>query len=169
MVLRKRTRNGELAGNHSSPDQPQMSMSQQANPLPSVEDMPPPKRTRTNPPRSVRTTISQLPAKTTKAPAVKKTRASRAKKSRQPTTSAVPEAGASQIAAPPPKKGRKKAAPAADASGSQPEKRGADFRPNCPQNILDRQERVMTQRCVHTSHFGTLLSTLVNESYLGSS
>ena len=161
MVLRKRTRNDELA-DHSSPDQPRMSMSQQANSLPSVEDIPPPKRTRTNPPRSARATIS----KTTKAPAVKKKRASRAKKSSapsQPTTSAVPEAGPSP---PPPKKGRKKADPAADANGSQPEKRGAVFKSKCPQNILDRQARVMTQRCVHTSRFGTLSSTLVNESYL---
>jgi len=113
------------------------------------------KGTRANPRRSSRVaTSSELPAKMPKPPAAKKARVSRAKQvpvSSQPTASlllpVIPEAGSSQVAAPqPPKRGRKKADPAADASGSQPEKRGAVFKSNCPQNILDRVERVMTQR-----------------------
>ncbi|KAF8801681.1 hypothetical protein BYT27DRAFT_7235662 [Phlegmacium glaucopus] len=154
MVLSKRKRNDDfVVRNPPLPDQPQMSMSQQADPLPSVppEVIPPTKKTRTNPPRSSKVATSELPAKTPKRPTVKKARASRAKQvsaPSQPATSAavMPEAGPSQTATPPPKKRQKKAAPAADASGSEPEKRGAVFKSKCPQNILDRVERVMTQR-----------------------
>ncbi|KAJ7494832.1 hypothetical protein B0H11DRAFT_2003546 [Mycena galericulata] len=53
-----------------------------------------------------------------------------------------PEASSSQTA-PPAKKTRKKAS---DATAAPPEKRGAVFKKKCPQNILDRVERVMTQR-----------------------
>lgn len=152
MVLSKRKRDESVVAN-PLPDQSQMSM--QADP----SMMPPDasKRTRTNPRRSSRVAAtSELPAKTPKPSAAKKARVSRAKQlsaPSQPTTQVlpvVPEAGSSQIAAPPPpKRGRKKAAPAAeDASGSQTEKRGAVFKSKCPQNILDRVERVMTQRCV---------------------
>ena len=106
------------------------------------------KRTRVNPKRSSRAaaTTSEPPDKMPKRPAAKKARVRRAKEQSVPVMS---EAGPSQIAAPPPpKRRRKKAAPAEDASGSQPEKRGAVFKQSCPQNILDRVERVMTQRCV---------------------
>ena len=144
-MVSKRKRNGEV----SLPNQPQMSMNQQ----PDMSPPEPVKKTRTNPPRSAKatSTASELRAK---APAVKKSRASRAKKPSaptQPTTSTVPavsEAGPSQPAAPPTKKGRKKAVSAADTSGSQTEKRGAVFKSSCPQNIFDRVERVMAQRCV---------------------
>ena len=138
----KRKHNGDV----SNPDQSQMSMGQQVDP-----SMMPPntsKRTRVNPQRSARAAAaSELPAKMPKPPAAKRARVSRAKQvSSQSTTAVLPEAGSSQTAPPPPKRGRKKAAPAADASGSQPEKRGAVFKSQCPQNILDRVERVMTQR-----------------------
>lgn len=172
MVLRKRQRNGEfIAWNPPTPDQPQMSMSQPADSLLSVppEIVPPTKKTRTTR-SSSKATTSELPAKTPKLPAVKKARASRAKQapatsqSATPPVAVTPEAGPSQTAAPPPKKGRKKAAPAADsnASHAQPEKRGAVFKPHCPQNILDRVERVMTQRCVLTSRFRSLLHLLTD-------
>jgi hypothetical protein len=161
MVLSKRKRNGQFdVSDPSSLDQSQMSMGQQADP----SMMPPDtsKRTRTNPQRSSRAATaaaaaSEPPAKMPKPPAAKKARVSRAKQPpvrNQPTTSVLPvmpEAGPSQTAAPPPpptKRGRKKADPAEDASGSQPEKRGAVFKAKCPQNILDRVERVMTQRQV---------------------
>lgn len=49
---------------------------------------------------------------------------------------------------PPLKKLRKKA----DPNAPQPEKRAAIFKKKCPQNILDRVERVMTQRRVVISH-----------------
>lgn len=52
--------------------------------------------------------------------------------------------------APPAKRGRGGRKKAADAGSPapKPEKRGAIFKKKCPQNILDRVERVMTQRCV---------------------
>jgi hypothetical protein len=43
---------------------------------------------------------------------------------------------------PPLKKSRKKA----DPNAPQVEKRGAIFKKKCPQNILERVERVMSQR-----------------------
>ena len=151
MVLSKRNRNGEFIA-WNPPGQPQMSMSQQPEPSSSSmpPDMLPTKRTRTNPPRSSKAIASEFSDKSPKPPVVKKARASRAKRSSAPSqpapaVSVMPEAGPSE---PPPKKGRKKAAPVADASGSEPEKRGAIFKPKCPQNILDRVERVMTQRRV---------------------
>lgn len=45
---------------------------------------------------------------------------------------------------PKPKRQRK----AKDLDAPAPEKRGAVFKKKCPQNILDRVERVMSQRCV---------------------
>ncbi|TFK33867.1 hypothetical protein BDQ12DRAFT_690526 [Crucibulum laeve] len=44
------------------------------------------------------------------------------------------------------KPGKKKAAAESPAPAGQPEKRLAQFKPKCPQNILDRVERVMSQR-----------------------
>lgn len=165
MVLSKRKRNGEfVVCNPSLQDQPQMSMSQQSDPLPSVlpeVGMPPTKKTRTNPTRSAKATNSEL-LSNPKPPATKKKRAPRAKQPSASTQRVMGEAGPSQTAAPPPKKGRKKAAPAADSSESQPEKRGAILRTKCPQNILDRVERVMTQRYVVTSHFTIPLHFLMN-------
>ena len=154
MVLSKRKRSGESAVSNASSQDQQMSMCQEADPSMMPPDVS--KRTRANPRRSSRAAAaSEPPAKLPKPPAAKKARVSRAKKlsvPSQPTTevlSVMPEAGSSQAAAPPPRKrGRKKADPAADADGSQPEKRGAVFKSKCPQNILDRVERVMTQRCV---------------------
>ena len=153
MVLSKRKRNGEFVVSDTSPNQSQMSMPQQADPSMMPPDT---SRTRVNPRRSSRVAASsELPAKLPKPPAAKKARVSRAKQvsvPSQPTTSVLPvmpEAGSSEAAGPPPpKRGRKKADPAAEASGSQPEKRGAVYKAKCPQNILDRVERVMTQRCV---------------------
>ncbi len=57
---------------------------------------------------------------------------------------------------PPAKRGRGGRKKAADAGppAPKPEKRGAIFKKKCPQNILDRVERVMTQRYVEE----TLLS-----------
>ena len=166
MVLRKRKRNEDVVASDTPPDQSQMSMGQ-ADPSTMPSDTS--KRTRVNPRRSARVTASsELPDKTPKPPAAKKARVSRAKQvPSQPTTSVlpeIPEAGSSQTAAPPPaKRGRKKADPAAVASGSQPEKRGAVFKANCPQNILDRVERVMTQRCVVVIDITRYNS---NESYI---
>lgn len=158
MVLSKRQRNGEFVVlTPSSMDHPQMTMSQQEGP-PSMtlpDAMPPAKRTRKHPPRSSKAAAtSEPPAKT---PPAKKGRASRAKNVSAPPPATppvpvMPEAGPSQTA-PLPKRGRKKAAAGADASGSGPEKRGAVFKPKCPQNILDRVQRVMTQRWPPWSSF----------------
>lgn len=53
---------------------------------------------------------------------------------------------ATNLDAPPPaKKQRKKKA---DPNAPVPEKRGAMFKKACPKNVLDRVDRVMSQRCV---------------------
>jgi hypothetical protein len=132
------------------------------------EQEPAVKRTRTNPPRSARTAVAaqitmSVPSDT--APP-KKTRAPRKKKVADPAEAVsvpMPQAGPSQQAVPiqqagpsqqagpgpsrppaPVKRGRKKKVD--DGGQSEPEKRKAQFKPRCPQNILDRVERVMTQR-----------------------
>lgn len=123
------------------------------------------KKTRANPARASRSKTSQSVMSEPKPAPAKKPRAPRTKKAAATTqsdpasasasSSTMPLAGPSQPAASssvpaPSKKGRgkKKADPNEDngASGSQPEKRGAVFKPKCPQNIMDRVHRVMTQR-----------------------
>ncbi|KAF8902798.1 hypothetical protein CPB84DRAFT_1775471 [Gymnopilus junonius] len=115
---------------------------------------PAPKKTRSNPARASRSKAAQSLADEPKTAPVKKPRAPRTKKAA--TASEVePLAGPSQptasSSAPAPSKkgrGKKKADPddEAGSSSSQPEKRGAVFKPQCPQNIQDRVYRVMTQR-----------------------
>ncbi|PPQ64818.1 hypothetical protein CVT26_002650 [Gymnopilus dilepis] len=125
------------------------------------------KKTRSNPTRASRSKTTQAAGTFESVPvATKKPRASRAKKASasaaaefEPTgvgsSSAVPLAGPSQpsVSAPAPSKrgkgkGKKKADPDDDDAGpsGSPEKRGAVFKPKCPQNIMERVHRVMTQR-----------------------
>ena len=126
------------------------------------------KKTRSNPTRASRSKTTQAAGTFESVPvATKKPRASSAKKASasaaaefEPTgvgsSSAVPLAGPSQpsVSAPAPSKrgkgkGKKKADPDDDAGPSgSPEKRGAVFKPKCPQNIMERVHRVMTQRYV---------------------
>lgn len=108
------------------------------------------KKTRTNPPRTARMTHAAQTATSSSSEVVlpKKTRATRKKKVVDPDE-ATPEAGPSmQQAGPsqpaPAKRVRKKKV--TDDPQSEPEKRKAIFKPRCPQNILERVERVMTQR-----------------------
>jgi hypothetical protein len=66
------------------------------------------------------------------------------------STPSYPIASSSQSSVPskptPAKKTRHKAGNPDDPPPAPPEKRGAMFKKRCPQNILDRVERVMTQR-----------------------
>ena len=112
------------------------------------------KRTRTNPPRSARAAaveqVYMIPSGSGSA-LPKKTRAPRKKKivadpveAAPVQSSSVSQQGPCQPSAPP-KRRRKMAMDNGDGQ-SQPEKRKAQFKPRCPQNILDRVERVMTQR-----------------------
>jgi hypothetical protein len=112
-----------------------------------------PKKTRTNPPRTKAARVSTTDV-STDGPAAKKPRAPRKKKSTAiaaqpesatPGASTQPQADSSRPSAPA-KRGRKKKV--ADDEQSGPEKRQAQFRSECPQNILDRYERCMAQRCV---------------------
>ena len=107
------------------------------------------KKLRVNPPRSARTAPIVETSMSIPPTAVlpKKTRVPRKKKADpvEPTPdsgSSMPLAGPSQPTAPA-KRGRKKKV---TDDQSEPEKRKAQFKPRCPQNILDRVERVMTQR-----------------------
>ncbi len=113
---------------------------------------PPPKKTRTNPPRTKAARVSTTdvstdgPAKKPRAPRKKKATAIAA----QPETATAgpsnqPQAD-SNLPSAPAKRGRKKKV--ADDEQPGPEKRQAQFRSKCPQNILDRYERGMAQRCV---------------------
>jgi len=114
----------------------------------------PSKKTRTNPPRTKAARVSYTDV-STDGPTTKKPRAPRKKKSTaiaaQPETVATagpstqPQADSSRPSAPA-KRGRKKKV--ADDEQTGPEKRQAQFRSNCPQNIRDRYERGMAQRCV---------------------
>lgn len=62
----------------------------------------------------------------------------------QPSQSQAQPQAQGQLAPPPPaKKQRKKKT---DANEPPPEKRGAMFKKKCPQNILDRVDRVMSKR-----------------------
>jgi hypothetical protein len=108
------------------------------------------KRTRTNPPRSARAVYAAQATMSVPSDISlpKKMRAPRTKKAADPveatlaTSSSMPQPSSSQPAANA-ERGRKKKV--AD-DQSEPEKRKAQFKPRCPQNILDRVERVMTQR-----------------------
>jgi len=140
MVL-KRKRGDEFVPVHGGQDlQPLPATSEQESGA---------KKLRVNPPRSARMALvaeTSMSIPTTDLP--KKTRAPRKKKaavSIEPTPdsgSSMPQAGPSQPTAPA-KRGRKKKV---TDDGSEPEKRKAQFKPKCPQNILDRVGRVMTQR-----------------------
>ncbi|KAF9002785.1 hypothetical protein BDQ17DRAFT_1356812 [Cyathus striatus] len=105
-------------------------------------DEPPAKRTRTRTgtisrPRKATTATTTTNAKGKgKAKAVSPPAATSSTLAAGPSTSAVP-------ASPPAKRSRKKAK---DVDSGQPEKRLAMFKPKCPQNIMDRVHRVMTQR-----------------------
>ncbi|KAG5721385.1 Mitogen-activated protein kinase kinase kinase 1 [Termitomyces sp. T112] len=137
MVLRKRKRDGEFitstpAGQASMPS--------------TVSELPPVKKTRTKstktssmnasssrpaPTASCDTPEARLPLRTDTLPVV----------SYVPSTAPdSPEAGPSQ----PRKAARKRKK--ADPDDPPPEKRGATFKKSCPQNILDRVKRVMSQR-----------------------
>ncbi|KAF8967348.1 hypothetical protein BDZ97DRAFT_1656498 [Flammula alnicola] len=117
----------------------------------------PSKKARVNPPQTSWSATSEPLSSPLKPPAAKKPRAPRGKRASTasqpapaPAASSSYQAGPSQQSvSAPAKRGRKKAAAGSEPSGSQaenPEKRGAMFKPRCPQNILDRVERVMTQR-----------------------
>jgi hypothetical protein len=67
----------------------------------------------------------------------------------------VLEASGSAISSPPTKKSRRKKDPNDD--DSKPEKRLAKFKPKCPQNILERVDRVMSQRYAFQKHFESLV------------
>ena len=70
------------------------------------------------------------------------------------------QAGSSQPSvSAPAKRGRKKKA-VADSDEPEPEKRRARFKPSCPQNIMDRVERVRSQRCVE--FISELISALID-------
>ena len=167
MVLSKRKRDGEFII-WTPPSQ--ASSSNQANagqqvqqPVMAEPSTPPTKRTRVNPPRSIRrtTTVEGSPPPPKPAPKAKKPRAPRGKKAAVAAPEPIPilpstvaaQAGPSSSQLPPPaparkaRKGKQKADPNAEPEG-QPEKRQAQFKPRCPQNILDRVQRVMTQRFV---------------------
>ena len=76
--------------------------------------------------------------------------------------SVYPQAGSSQPSvSAPAKRGRKKKA-VADSDEPEPEKRRARFKPSCPQNIMDRVERVRSQRCVE--FVSELITALINSS-----
>jgi hypothetical protein len=162
MVLSKRRRDGQfIVWTPSS----QAETSNQANLAQQqpVVDEPPAKRTRVNPSRPARypTTTEGSPPPPKAAPKAKKPRAPRGKKAAAapapeptpPPPVAIPQVGPSSSQLPPPaparkaRKGKQKADPNAEPEG-QPEKRQAQFKPRCPQNILDRVQRVMTQRYV---------------------
>jgi hypothetical protein len=176
MVLSKRKRDGDFViwtppSQTSTSNHAQVVQGQAAVTEPST---PPAKKTRLNPPRSTRsatvsTTAEALPPPPKPAAKAKKPRAPRGKKAQAAAASApapertlpppatysyIPQAGPSSSQLPPtataPKarKRKQKADPNAEPSGSQPEKRQAQFKPRCPQNILDRVQRVMTQRFV---------------------
>ena len=160
MVLSKRRRDGEFIA-WTPPSQ--AGTSNQANMVQQQPVMgePPAKRARVNPPRSTRHATAEDPSPPPKAaPKSKKPRAPRGKKAAAaalepalPPLVSTPQAGPSSTQLPPPapatksRKGKQKADPNAEPEG-QPEKRQAQFKPRCPQNILDRVQRVMTQRFV---------------------
>ena len=104
------------------------------------------KKTRTNPPRMVRMAPTAQTAASSEIASPKRARVTRKRKVAQASPEpgpSIPQAGSSQPTAPA-KRGRKKKV--TDDTQSGPEKRKAIFRPQCPQNILERVERVMTQR-----------------------
>ncbi|KAJ3507230.1 hypothetical protein NLJ89_g6425 [Agrocybe chaxingu] len=155
MVLKRKRGDDFVPWTSSSQEQAQTS----AQTVVSATDpvLPPEKRIRSNPPRSTRSKPSEsaaVRAQKAKAAPPKKPRAPRTKKApvAVPPPTAVAGPSSSQPAAPTPtpapaKRGRKKAA-SSEPSGSQPkpEKRLAQFKPQCPQNILDRLARVRSQR-----------------------
>lgn len=161
MVLSKRTRDGDFIV-WTPPSQAEASNQGNTAQQQPVMSEPPAKRTRVNPPRSTRySTAEDSPPPPKAASKAKKLRAPRGKKATAapalepvlPPPVAIPQAGPSSSQLPPPvpvrkaRKGKQKADPNAEAEG-QPEKRQAQFKPRCPQNILDRVQRVMTQRYV---------------------
>ena len=66
------------------------------------------------------------------------------------TSAAGPSSGdVIDLTTPPkPKAKRQRKAKDPDAPADQPEKRGAIFKKKCPKNILERVDRVISQRCV---------------------
>jgi hypothetical protein len=161
MVLSKRTRDGDFIV-WTPPSQAETSNQGNTVQQQPVMSEPPAKRTRVNPPRSTRyATAEDSPPPPKAASKGKKPRAPRGKKAAAapalepalPPPVAASQAGPSSSQFPPPapvrkaRKGKQKADPNAEAEG-QPEKRQAQFKPRCPQNILDRVQRVMTQRFV---------------------
>ncbi len=80
-------------------------------------------------------------------PLPKKSRGPRKKKVDAPVaSSSTAVAGPSQPSAPAKKGRKKKVANDINDDQPEPEKRKAQFKPKCPQNILERVERVMSQR-----------------------
>ncbi|KAJ7852789.1 hypothetical protein B0H14DRAFT_2508875 [Mycena olivaceomarginata] len=139
MVLEKRKRDGgfepwQSAGSSNSypASTPTASSSQiQANPDP-IDGLPPAKKQRQEPIPSPQSTPS------------------------------YPIASSSQSSVPskptPAKKTRRKAGNPDDPPPAPPEKRGAMFKTKCPQNILDRVQRVMTQRWDFYSNVASMCS-----------
>lgn len=114
---------------------------------------PPLKKTRTNPPRhkAARVTTDAWADR----PAAKKTRAPRRKKAAtvaaqsEPATAVAGPSTQQQVDSSRPstaKRGRKKKV--VNDGQPEPEKRQAQFKSKCTQNIQDRYERVMTQRYI---------------------
>ncbi|KAF8958058.1 hypothetical protein BDZ97DRAFT_1843889 [Flammula alnicola] len=152
MVLSKRKADGEFVvwrpsqAPSSSPGRPVS----EADVMSGALDWPSPsKKARVNPPQTSWSATSEPLSSPLKPPAAKKPRAPRGKRASTASQPAPAPAASSSYQAGPSQQGRKKAAAGSEPSGSQaenPEKRGAMFKPRCPQNILDRVERVMTQR-----------------------
>ncbi|KAJ7108948.1 hypothetical protein C8R43DRAFT_1043599 [Mycena crocata] len=127
MVLQKRKRDGEFEAWHSASDPASSSPPKPANPAPTasssraeveIPDGPPPsKKPRQGPVHAAKATPKVL--------------------------NDPPAASSSQKSTPAAKKGRRKAG---DPPGVSVEKREAKFKSKCPGNIMERVERVMTQR-----------------------
>ncbi|KAJ7082650.1 hypothetical protein B0H15DRAFT_852239 [Mycena belliarum] len=135
MVLQKRQRDGGFepwipAGSPSNSTPTALSSRIQAND--DADELPPKKKSRLS-------TVPLTPIPAT--PAKRKTPASP-----QIALSSSSQAHLESNSTPPDQKGRKKVVETAAVADSPPEKRGAMFKKRCPQNILDRVDRVMTQR-----------------------
>ncbi|KAJ6533770.1 hypothetical protein DFH09DRAFT_1043726 [Mycena vulgaris] len=148
MVLEKRQRDGGFeswrpAGSSPGPSPPMVSKSTptasssqlQASDRNDSDGLPPAKK-----PRLSTTSITPIPVNLKISPSLSPP------KPPMPTpaaSSSQTSMGAGPSPSAPAKKGRRKAG---DPPAPPPEKRGGIFKKKCPQNILDRVERVMSQR-----------------------
>ncbi|KAJ7452852.1 hypothetical protein FB451DRAFT_676023 [Mycena latifolia] len=140
MVLEKRQRDGGFepwrpSGSSTTPSPPKPKPTASSSHVQAKDDdLPPAKKPR----------FSTVPVTPTLVTPRKKTSIPPPKPSAPtPVASSSQTPLESSGTAVPAKKGRKKAG---DSPATPPEKRGAIFKKKCPQNILDRVERVMTQR-----------------------